>query len=228
MRLLDKNPTMWSLEMKFRFSRSLQITLTACLLLLGACGKKNSTGTGISGTSPFYSGNPALGGGSGYIDQYNKVKASISCLPGRSRLLNDVSFYISGPSGSGSTIGGNWQSGFITNGTVTNLYVGVSAYRDLMFVTKVTNGGTVVGYNVTLSFCEVPNAIPNYPALISNDRPLVNFQAPNGIVLGSTVSCGYGVVWGAINTIITSNPSTTNPYTMAFPVYTSFASPQCN
>jgi len=213
--------------MKSRLHTSLQITLTACLLLLGACGKKNSTGTGISGSSPFYSGNPALGGGSGYIDQYNKIKSTTACLAGRARLTNDVSFYVSGVSGSGSTIGGNWQSGFLTNGTVTNMYVGVSAYRDLMFVTKVTNGAQVVGYNVTLSFCEVPNAYPGYPALVANDRALINFQAPNGIVLGSTVQCGYGVVWGAVNTVIVSKASATNPYTMDYPVYTSFASPMC-
>ncbi|MDO9183111.1 MAG: hypothetical protein Q7U04_11920, partial [Bacteriovorax sp.] len=140
----------------------------------------------------------------------------------------DVSFFINNGSISGTTIGGNWQPGFMSNGTISNLYVGVSYYRDLMFVTKVTNGGQVIGYNATLSFCDVPNAYPNFPPLVSNDRALVNFQAPSGIVLDVNTYCGYGVIDAAFNTIIVSQRSATNPYTSDYPVYTSFSKPSCN
>ena len=204
------------------------MTLTLCLVLLGSCGKKDNVVGAGSGTSPFYVGNPALSSNPGIVNQVQSVKSSVTCMPGRNRLTNDVSFYINGGSISGTTIGGNWQSGFMNTGTISNLYIGVSAYRDLMFVTKVTNGGQVVGYNVTLSFCEVPNSYPNYPALVSNDRALTQFQAPNGIVLDLNTYCGYGVVDAAINTIIVSQASTTNPYTSPFPVYTSFTKPSCN
>lgn len=217
--------------MKLRFNKTIHITSLVCLLILGACGKKENkvnSSIGASGTSPFYAGNPALSSSPQIISQVQSVRASVACLSGRTRLSNDVSFYINGGSISGTKIGGNWQPGFMSSGTISNLYVGVSAYRDLMFVSKVTNGGQVIGYNVTLSFCEVPNAYPNYPALVSNDRALINFQAPNGIVLDVNTYCGYGVIDAAINTVIVSQRSTTNPYTSDFAVYTSFTKPTCN
>ena len=215
--------------MKFRFKYSLHVSFIAALLLIASCGKKNTVNSNASGSSPFYVGNPALSSGAGtaIINQVQSVRASVTCLPGRQRLAQDVSFYINGGSISGTTIGGNWQSGLMSNGSISDLYVGVSAYRDLMFLTKVTNGGQVIGYNVTLSFCDMPNAYPNYPALISNDRALVNFQAPQGITINTATSCGYGLIAAAINTVIVSQRSTTNPYTSDFPIYTSFAKPNC-
>ena len=216
--------------MKLRLNLSLQIIFTTSLLLLGACGKKENkvNSSGASGTSPFYVGNPALSSNPTIVSQVQGLRSSVSCLSGRTRLANDVSFYINGGSVSGTKIGGNWQPGFMSQGTISNLYIGVSAYRDLMFVTKVTNGGQVIGYNVTLSFCDVPNAYPNYPALVSNDRALINFQAPYGIVLDTNTYCGYGVIDAALNTVIVSQRSTTNPYTSDYPVYTSFTKPTCN
>ena len=216
--------------MKSTLKYSLKLSLMmSAILIASSCGKKtNTVNSAGSGTSPFYTGNPALSSNPAIVTQVQSLKSSVACLTGRNRLANDVSFYINGGSISGTTIGGNWQSGFMSTGTISNLYIGVSAYRDLLFVTKVTNGGQVIGYNVTLSFCEVPNAYPNYPALVSNDRPLVNFQAPNGIVLDTNTYCGYGVVDAAINTIIVSQKSSTNPYTSDYPVYTSFTKPSCN
>jgi len=141
--------------MNLHFKRTMTLTFTACLLLLGSCGKKNTANTGISGTSPFNSNNPALntGAGSSMISQYNDIKSKTPCLRG-ARLVNDVSFYVTGGAVNLNTIGGNWTPGFLQSGTISSMYVGVSAYRDLMFVTKVTDGIKVVGYNVTLSFCE--------------------------------------------------------------------------
>lgn len=215
--------------MKLRFKYSLHLTLIAGSLLLNACGRKNTVNSnpGASGTSPFYTGNPQLSSNPQIVNQVQSIRSTVACLPGKSRLANDVSFYINGGSLSGTTIGGNWQSGFMNNGTISNMYVGVSAFRDLMFLTKVTSGSQVIGYNVTLSFCEVPNSYPNYPALVSNDRALVNFQAPNGITINTATSCGYGLIAAAMNTIIISQRSTTNPYTSDFPVQTSFTKPNC-
>ncbi len=205
----------------------LAFSLTS-LILIGSCGKKeNTVNTGPFGTSPFYQGNPALSSNPQIISQVQSIKSTVSCLPGRTRLMNDVSFYVNSNSMSGTTIYGNWQSGFMSNGTISNLYVGVSAWRDLMFLTKVTNGGQVVGYNVTLSYCDVPNAYVNYPALVSNDRALVYFQAPNGITINTATSCGYGLIAAAINTVIVSQRSPTNPYTSDYPIYTSFTKPAC-
>jgi len=214
--------------MKLAAKYSLLSLSLASLILMGSCGKKeNTVNSGASGTSPFYQGNPALSSSPQIITQVQNIKSSVSCLPGRSRLINDVSFYVNSNSMSGTTVYGNWQLGFMSNGSITNLYVGVSAWRDLMFLTKVTNGSQVIGYNVTLSYCDVPNAYVNYPALVSNDRALVNFQAPSGITINTATSCGYGLIAAAMNTIIVSQRSTTNPYTSDYPIYTTFTKPNC-
>lgn len=215
--------------MKLPMTKTLSMTLLTTLLLLGSCGKKeNKINTNAYGSTPFSTNNPVFSGsnGSTIVSQYNSIKSAITCLPGRNRLLNDVSFYVQG-NFTGTAIGGNWIPGFLTNGTITDMYVGVSAFRDLMFLTKVTNGSQVVGYNVTLSFCEVPNAYVNYPALVSNDRQLINFQAPYGIYINTAKPCGYGLIASAQNTVIISQRSTTNPYTSDYPIYTSFAAPSC-
>ena len=219
--------------MNLQLKYFLNIFLNVALLFLSSCGSKpnqvNSAAIGNgNGSNPFYSGNPALNGNPNIINQYQSLRASVTCLSGRSRLNTDVSFYVSGGSLGGTKIGGNWQPGFMNNGSISNLFIGVSAFRDLMFVTKVTNGAQVLGYNVTLSFCSVPNAYPNYPELVSNSRQLVNFQAPSGIVLDTNTYCGYGVVDAAINTVILSKQSASNPYTSDFPIYTSFSKPTCN
>lgn len=161
------------------------------------------------------------------INDVDTLKSANQCSAGRKRLANDVSFYVNGGSISKTTIGGNWQPGFLTTGTVSDLYVGVSGYKDLMFVTKVTNGGKVVGYNVTLSFCELPNAYPNYPALISDDRPLTSFQAPYGLIIDTSTACGYGTIAAAFNTVVISQKKANDAHTTDFPVYTSFSKPTC-
>lgn len=215
--------------MKLPMNKALPIAVMSALLLLGSCGKKeNKINTNAYGSSPFSTNNPVFSGsgGSTIVSQYNSIKSSVTCLPGRNRLLNDVSFYVQG-NFTGTAIGGNWQPGFMSNGTITDMFVGVSAFRDLMFLTKVTNGSQVIGYNVTLSYCEVPNAYVNYPALVSNDRALVNFQAPYGIYINTAKPCGYGLIASAQNTVIISQRSTTNPYTSDYPIYTSFAAPSC-
>lgn len=195
--------------MKLQLKSSLQVSLITCLLLLGGCGKKNTVNSSAvsSSTSALIQG------------------LQISCLNGRNR-VPDVNFFVSG-SMTGTTVYGQWQSGSMP-GTTSNSYVGVSAYRDVMILTKVVNGSQVLGYNLTLSFCEVPNAYPNYPALVSSDRPLVNFQAPNGITINTAVACGYGTIAAALNTVIISQKSMTNPYTWDYPIYTSFTRPLCN
>lgn len=162
------------------------------------------------------------------IKEVELLKSQNQCNDGKKRLSNDVSYYVNGGSISETTIGGNWQSGFMSNGTISDLYVGVSAYKDLMFLTKVTNNGKVVGYNVTLSFCEVPNAYPRYPALVSNDRPLTNFQAPYGIILDKSSSCGHGTIAAALNTVVISQKNPKDVHTSDFPVYSSFTKPSCS
>lgn len=230
--------------MKSRFKHSLNLLLVASALMLTACGKKENkvNSSGVAGSSPFYSGNPAFNGtgGSTIINQVNSIKSNVTCLNGSYRLTNDVSFYVQGGYANGTnTIYGNFTEGFLTSGTINQLYVGVSIYRDLMFVTQVTNGGQIVGYNVTLSFCEMKNTSPTLPSIISNERKLSGFRAPWGINIGTKTSCGYGLVYStgvgydnygrpkATTIISEKNPS--NPYSAnTVEVPTSFAAPTCN
>ncbi len=218
--------------MKSRLTHSLHFCLIVSALILTSCGKKENkvNSSGASSSSPFTSTNPALNtaAGSAIINQVNSIKSNVSCMNGY-RLTNDVSFYINGGYLSGTKIGGNWQTGFMSNGTVSKMWVGVSAYRDLMFVTQVSNGSQVVGFNVTLSFCELKNSYSSLPSIISNERALESFAAPYGIILDSNTYCGYSVVDLAQYTTIVSRKNASNPYSPPDAVVpTSFTKPTCN
>lgn len=219
--------------MKLHLKHSLNLCLVVSALLLTSCGKKENkvSSSGVSGSSPFYTGNASLNSsaGSTIVNQVQSIKSSVACLNGY-RLTNDVSFYVQGGIIGSNRIGGNWISGFSPNGgTVNKMWIGVSAYRDLMFVTQVMNGSSVMGFNVTLSFCEMKNASPSLPSVISNERALTNFLTPSGIVVSSTATCGYNVVSLSQQTIITSQRDLNNPYSpTAVQIPTSFAPPRCN
>ena len=215
--------------MKLLLKNSLTLSLIACSLVMSSCGKKDNKvnsnpATNASGTSPFYSG----GSGANYTAQVQSIKSNVSCLNGY-RLTNDVSFFVNGGFVAANKIGGQFQTGYIPNGTISKMWVGVSLYRDIMFVTQVTNGSQVIGFNVTLSFCELKSNPATYPSIISNERVLKNFQAPYGIILDSNTYCGYSVVDLAANTYITSERNLSNPYSPPdAQVPTSFTKPTCN
>ena len=171
--------------------------------------------------------NPAFSKHPEILNQVKQLKENMKCEKGY-RLSNDVSYFISGPEYSPGKIGGNWQQGFFSNGTVSKLYVGVSAYKDLMFVTKVTEGSKVLGYNVTLSFCELKSAAKDLPSIVSNERNLKHFSAPNGIILDRNTHCGYNVVDLAMHTTIVSERNISNEYSpFDVVVPTSYTKPAC-
>lgn len=215
-----------------------QTTIFILFLISFGCAQKtntvgtvgtSSTGTPYStGSATFAPGNPY--GNNGTIPtQVAAVKSQVACLPGRNRLTNDVSFSLTNTSFvTQTTIGGSWQPGFMGNGTISDLFIGISAWGDILFVTKVSNGATVTGYNATMSFCELPNLSgPNLPYLIANNRPLVNFQAPSGISVGTVSGCGYGLVFAALNTTVISQRDPSNPMSFDVSIPTSFAAPKC-
>ncbi len=207
--------------MKPQYFKASVLTLLSSALILASCGKKNVVKSNQpNGNYSAYQGNTTM------ISQSDTIKAKVSCLSGRYRLSTDYVYSVNGGAFSQSTIGGQFSQTVLT-GTASELYVGVSAYRDLMFVTKITNNGSLVGYNVTLSMCSVPNSYANYPNLVSNDRTLANFQAPYGITLNSNTSCGYGLVAAAYYTYMISQRIPSNPYTADFPVYTTFSNSGC-
>ena len=219
--------------MKLRLNKTMNLCLIATALLVSACGKKeNKVSSATSNSSPFYTGNPALSGsaGSTIISQVQSIKTNVPCNGGY-RLTNDVSFYVNGGYVGSNKIGGIFEPGFHVNANsqINKLWVGVSAFRDLMFVTQVTNGSQVVGFNVTMSFCEMKNYATGFPSLVSNERALTRFTARNGIIVDSNTYCGYGVVDFAYMTEIISERGLSNPYSdRDITIQTSFTKPTCN
>jgi hypothetical protein len=217
-------------QLTYLFKFTIMTSFLMTTLLISSCGKKANTvnSSNLTGSSLFYNGNSAFQSNPQIITHVQNIKAGVQCTSGRQRLQQDVTFNVTGGARSGTTISGNFVEGVLP-GNNSDLYVGVSLWRDLMFVTKVTNGSQVVGFNVTLSFCDVANpAGIQFPLLVSNERRLVNFIAPTGIVLDMNTYCGYGVIDSAQNTWITSQVAPSNQYTSPFTFPTSFTKPYCN
>ena len=218
--------------MKVNFKHSLNLCLIVSALILTSCGKKENkvSSGGVSNSSPFYTGNNSLNttDGAVILNQAQALKTSIPCINGY-RLTKDVSFYTQNGIRGSNRIGGNWVSGFSPQGgTINKMWIGVSAFRDLMFVTQVMNGTTVMGFNVTMSFCEMKNSNPGYPSVISNERELTHFATPGDIIVEATARCGYNVVSLAKNTQIVSQRDLSSPYTIqATAIPTTFAPPSC-
>lgn len=188
--------------MKYSMNKLFSISLVSLALLAAGCGgkKKNVASGGGWNVSPFSSGSGVAGVTGEMISQVNSIKNQVSCSYGRQRLNRDYTFYTTnftvGNNGMGTAVMGNFTPGIVPGGTITRLYVGVDPYnRDIMFVSKVTNGGgQVIGYNVTLSYCEMPNPnIPSAPPIITSAREVSAFQT-NGLVLDEDAYCGYGVI----------------------------------
>lgn len=217
-------------------------TALALVVLLGvtSCGgdKKNTTNSSSnsstssinnSGTFSSTQYSDASGYSSDQINTINNIKSGVNCQYG-ARLSQDVIFSVQGGAANTSTIGGTFQAGSIS-GTVSTLYVGISAFNDLMFVSKIVSGNSVVGYNVRMSMCPQYGGY-NVP-YIANERPLSNFTAPYGITLNDSTVCGVSLVTSAQNTTMVSGSVTmnVNGYQTTVPqaqVVTTFYSPRCN
>lgn len=155
----------------------------------------------------------------------NRIKASFQCRYGQ-RLQNDVTFNVQATSGTHSTIGGNFQPGRFPGTGEVKMYIGASSFNDLMIVTKISNAGQALGFNVTLSMCSmVSNSGATY---IHDSRPLTNFAASKGITLDDNPNCGYGSVDSAQMTYLRSQQSQEYPYLQPFNVYTTFTKVPCN
>lgn len=185
-----------SVHMKFKKAKILSITLLA-LTLLASCGKKNVVNSKVADSGGYTGINPNLNtGGDVNASQLGSIINQISCTQG-TRLNNVYTYQLSG-SGTLTTIYGSFTPGQIS-GPIRQIYVGKSSYGDVMLVAKITNGSSVVGYNVYLSYCSQNSN--SYP-LISDQRPMANFQAPRGITITDPTTTGYGVVSAAETIII--------------------------
>lgn len=202
--------------------------LVGLLFLFISCGKSAiDSGPKSLSTNPLLDSSGLIGGTSA-ASQMQVFRNTVACLGGTYRLASDVNFYNNDNPINETVITGNWQAGLMKTGTISGLYVGINDKGHLMFVTKVTDGfaGKVTGYNVTLSLCGVPDIYPN-PSLISNYRSLVDFQAPNGIILGPRGSCNYRPAI-ADNAIVISQKNSTDANTSDYALNMTFRNPTCN
>ena len=187
------------------------------VLILSSC-------SGISAKNGFRSIGSTQ---SSIASQIEEIKENVSCKDGY-RLKNDVSFYNDEKELSSNSIKGDWHSGSLTNGVASKLWVGISSFNDLMFVTQVINGGQVLGFNISLSYCEVKSTYSALPSLVSNERALDGFQTPNGITLQSSPKCGHNVISLAKNTTIISSKNLDTDYSgPEIKIPTTFVSPVC-
>jgi len=208
------------------------LTLGLCLVGVYGCSDKENKVSSNVGNDRFDSGRNMPNLNSTQTDQFQQILSSFNCRQGQ-RLDQIVTFHSQGSNqggGSRTTIGGNFQPGPI-GGEVSQLFVGVSAYNDVIIVSRVGSGSQVQGYNVTLSMCSYSGS--NLP-LIDNKRQLSNFQAPNGIVLDTDSHCNFGSVDSAKETTMQSAAiSFQNQYgntinLPAWTAYTTFYKPSCN
>jgi hypothetical protein len=153
--------------------------LIVMMLLVVACGKRdNVVNTGNLDAPTTQNNSPILSD----ITQYEGCPSPI-------RLQFSTAGVGSGSNGR-TTITGPFNPGLIS-GVESAIYLGKSNFQDLMVITKMTNGGGVIGYNVTLALCP-------YEPIISANRPLSNFQAQN-IVLDDNTNCQYGNIDYAVS-----------------------------
>lgn len=167
--------------------------LLALVAILNSCGQSSSKKDGnvVNDTSdwtnngryntPIYS-NPDVN--STIQNQINQIKSQVGCVQGSdgtntytgARLTQNVTFSTQGyeQDGNSSTIDfmGQLNPGPIGASGTQELYVGVSVFGDLLFVTKYASGFQAVGYTYTISFCESQVVDPYY----GNSMPVISDQ----------------------------------------------------
>jgi hypothetical protein len=186
--------------------KSLPLAVVACAIMLTACGGKDNKITKALGGGGGNRNSSTYGdaGSSGSVEQ---IKSQFSC-----QRRSDVTFTTSSQGQAGgyskTTIFGPFQKG-VVGGIVNDVFVGVSTFKDLIIVGKVTNGSQVVGYNITLSLCVTQPLNGSHPAtsLINEQRDLNNFSAPYGITIDSDTNCSVGNVDAAQQTSVISGPN---------------------
>jgi len=195
--------------------KSLPFAAMVCAMMLTACGGKDNKITKTLGVGGSGNRNSSTYGSSNTSGSVEQIKAQNPC-----NRRSDVTFTTASQGQAGgfskTTIFGPFSKG-ASGGIVNDVYVGVSQFKDLIIVGKVSNGSQVMGYNVTLSFCVSGT-------LITEQRDLNNFTAPNGITIDSDTNCSVGNVDAAQQTSVISSPY---QYVPAGNVITSF-SKHCN
>jgi len=161
------------------------LPLAISLALTVACGKKNRVNTSsLPTTGTTVMGMPNIP--AAQATQIQQIIAQSPCSTGAR--LPELQFSSQGAMNNGNTslVSGPFNQGFI-GGPVSATFLGMSNFKDVMIVTKIANGTQVLGYNITISFCQ-------FSPLLIPGRPLSGFSAPMGIVLDQDTNCGIGSV----------------------------------
>ncbi len=189
------------------------VPLALTLVLTMACGSKNKApnsvpvGTTIMGIPNLPATTSA---------QIQQVISKYPCQSGARMPEIQLSTTSIAPQGNQTVIMGPYNPGSV-GGTVGMVYIGKSAFSDILIITKMTNGGSqVTGFNVTVSMCQYSN-------LIIPGRPLSGFDTPVGIMLSDYSSCGLGNVTYA-KTVMLAGPYQNLPQVQ---VLTDFSSVGC-
>jgi hypothetical protein len=94
-----------------------------------------------------------------------------------------------------SIAGGNKYASGRINGPIEQLYVGVSAKKDVLIVERIMDNGTPLGFNLTVSYCA---EFPYYDK--SRSISDTTFKAPSAINLNIDPDCSFGIIESADNT----------------------------
>ena len=164
------------------------VPLALSLIVTMACGKKNQVKSATLGAPIPVMGIPNLPGTSGA--QIQQIISAYPCAQGQRMPEIQLSTSGAAPNGNNTLISGPYNSGQIS-GPIAMVFVGKSAFNDVMVVTKIANGTQLLGYNLTVSMCQ-------YNPLIMPGRPLSGFSTPMGIVLNQATNCGIGSVDNAL------------------------------
>ncbi len=211
------------------------IALTA--LSLASCGgKKNKAPSNLGGDGLMVGTNPLLGQNGSLKSSIQYLEGQLPCQFGGQRVYKR--FSSSQVQGNHTTIAGQFTDGQLNSGVVdSQIYVGANSNsRDLLYIQKVVNGQSVIGYNAVLSFCQIPN-------VISADRNLIRLRI-NSANLDNDAHCGFGSI-DAASTFVFSVKDTSqntyfpygcgggnyypnNPYIATYGICTNFTKIACN
>jgi hypothetical protein len=224
-----------------------KLTLTFLMVVQFGCGQTNKTnssnginanGTIMGSNNLSIGANPVANAGGvnpSVAQSIQRFESQIPCQSGGQRIykqFNSRQVY-----GNATTISAQFTDGAMPSTGESMVYVGVNMNsRDVIYLQKVAQGSSVIGFNATLSFCQIPY-------VVSSDRNLTNLTIRSAN-LDTDAYCGFGSVDMASTTVYSvKDPSQSqpypfgcgggnyypqNPFTATYGICTNFAKVACN
>ena len=201
-------------------------TILVCLMavVFVACGGTSGHNTGYStyGNSMYYNGAnygtyaPGVGyniNNMGSVSQLSEMVISslyssglITTSPPTARLPDYV---MVGTPINSYTVRAE-VGGTMLGGTISDVFVGINAFEDLLIVAKITNGAQVVGYNIILSFC-LKSPVNTNTVIQNFGQNIGGFIQPVQIQLLANATGGFGGAVAINTSTIIVNPTMSVP-----------------